>query len=152
MPLADLSIRDAAEGLASAYADPILSCAEARRWEEDLLADDPDATWRAMQTAGRAVGESILQDLQEGGLPSVGRILVLVGKGHNGGDALIALSTLLDRKPGWRALIVLASGSESLRPLTRRALELLDLNRNSRIELVVAARSGADRLADCLSA
>ncbi|MEZ5276663.1 MAG: NAD(P)H-hydrate dehydratase [Opitutaceae bacterium] len=151
MPAPDPPMMDADGSLPSAFADPILSCAEARRWEADLLADDDAATWKAMQAAGRAVGASIFQDLQEVGLPTVGRILVLVGKGHNGGDALIALSTLLERKPEWRALIVLSSGTASLRPLTRRALEMLDLNRNPRIELAVAAGKGGDRVADSLS-
>lgn len=129
--------------LTTQFADPILSCADAQVWEQDLLQDDTVATWQAMQSAGRAVGEAIREDLREQGQRSTGRVLVLVGKGHNGGDALIALGFLLERQPGWRALVVLADGTASLKPLTRKALQGLKPGRNGRIDLEVWRGDGA---------
>lgn len=128
------------------YADPVLSCAASQRWEHDLLGDDPAASWLAMQAAGTGVGEAVLEDLGEQSLPPAGRALVLVGKGHNGGDALIALRVLLDRLPGLRALVVLTAGTQSLRPLTRKALEALDPERNPGIEQVVWRGESGDPL------
>ena len=72
-------------------AHPILSCDEARALEARLFGGDEDREWPAMQRAGRAVGAAVLEDFREiGGFSATGRVLVLVGKGHNGGDALIA--------------------------------------------------------------
>lgn len=133
------------------YADPVLTCAASRDWEHDLLGDDPVASWLAMQAAGKGVAEAVAEDLAEQSLPPVGRALILAGKGHNGGDALIALRVLLDRWPDLRALVVLATGTQSLRPLTRKALEAIDPDRNARIELAVWRGGSGDRLGDCLA-
>lgn len=93
----------------SPYADPILSCAKSRQWEEGILGTDQEAAWRAMNAAGTAIGDAILLDrLEISGRPFA-RILILVGKGHNGGDALIALRRLVDRQPSLQALVILAS-------------------------------------------
>ena len=101
---------------------PVLSPAEARRLEEAILAGDESAEWAAMRRAGRAVGESVLRDSKEaGGFPEAGRLLVLVGKGHNGGDALIAAQTILEARSGATAEVVFVFGSRVLRPLAARA-------------------------------
>ena len=101
---------------------PVLSPAEARRLEEAILAGDESAEWAAMRRAGRAVGEAVLRDSREaGGFPETGRLLVLVGKGHNGGDALIAAQTILEARAGATAEVVFVFGSRVLRPLAARA-------------------------------
>lgn len=134
----------------SPYADPILSCAESRRWEEEVLGTDQAAAWRAMNAAGKAVGDAVILDRLEISERPLARILVLVGKGHNGGDALIALRRLIDRQPGLQALVVLAAGPESLKPLARRALEQLNPNRDHRIEVIGWRGGDAGRLTRCL--
>ena len=102
--------------------DPILSCEEARQLESNLFAGEEGKEWGAMQQAGQAVGSAVLRDSQEmGGLPATCRILVVVGKGHNGGDALIAVASLLEARPGAEAEILFAFGERMLRPLTARA-------------------------------
>ncbi|MBP6863986.1 MAG: NAD(P)H-hydrate dehydratase [Candidatus Didemnitutus sp.] len=79
-----------------------------------------------MQRAGRAIARALLDDAREvGGLPDDMRLLVLAGKGHNGGDALLAAAMLLDDFPLAAADVVLVFGAQSLRPLARRALEVL---------------------------
>lgn len=101
---------------------PILSCNAARRFEERLFAGDEAAEWTAMQRAGRAIAAATLRDAREiGGFPPAGRVLVLAGKGHNGGDALIAAQAVLEKFPAARAEVRFAFGSRTLRPLAARA-------------------------------
>ena len=101
---------------------PILTCAAARRLEEQRFGGDEAQEWAAMQQAGCAVAAAAWRDFQEiGGLPADGRVLVLAGKGHNGGDALIAAQAILAGLPGVRVEVLFAFGSRTLRPLAARA-------------------------------
>lgn len=102
---------------------PVLSCAEAKLWEAGLLKGE-DAEWAAMQRAGAAIAAAIEEDYKEiGGLPDDARILVLMGKGHNGGDAVIAATALLKHRPRARVTVHPAFSAGSPRPLTQRALQ-----------------------------
>ena len=106
----------------AAWSDPILTCAEAKALEERLLGGDEAREWDAMQRAGVAIADAVLEDFKEiGGFPAAGRILALAGKGHNGGDALIATQTILQRHPAARAEVRFVLGERELRPLARRA-------------------------------
>ncbi|MBS0630992.1 MAG: NAD(P)H-hydrate dehydratase [Verrucomicrobia bacterium] len=101
---------------------PILTCAAARSLEEGLFAGDEAKEWPAMQQAGRAIARAVLADFEEiGGFPAAGRILVLVGKGHNGGDALIAAAEILRRFPAAQVELHFVFGERALRPLAARA-------------------------------
>lgn len=101
---------------------PILSCAEARTLEEGLFAGDEAKEWPAMQQAGRAIARSVLADYGEiGGFPANGRVLVLAGKGHNGGDALIAAAEILRQFPTAAVEVLFVFGERVLRPLAARA-------------------------------
>ncbi len=102
-------------------AHPVLTCAEARAWEAGLLKSEA-AEWAAMQRAGAALAAAIVEDFREiGGLPDDARILVLLGKGHNGGDALLAATALLKHRPRTRVTIHPVFSTGSPRPLTQRA-------------------------------
>jgi ADP-dependent NAD(P)H-hydrate dehydratase / NAD(P)H-hydrate epimerase len=104
---------------------PVLSCAEAKAWESRLLVDEP-AEWVAMQHAGKAIALAVVEDAREvGGLAEDASLLVLVGKGHNGGDALLAATEILRRFPYAQAEILVCFGESHLRPLARRALDEL---------------------------
>ncbi len=117
-----------------AASHPILSCDEARELEARLFAGDEEKEWAAMQRAGRAIAEAVLRDFQEiGGFGSNGRVLVLVGKGHNGGDALIAATDVLRRFPGATAEVMFVLGERALRPLAVRAWR--ELSRTGRVEV-----------------
>jgi NAD(P)H-hydrate epimerase len=108
--------------MAPPFAPPILTCAEALAFEQELFGGDEAKEWPAMQAAGRAVAAGVLADFQEiGGFPAGGRILVLAGKGHNAGDALLATRQLLEAYPSARAEVIFAFGDRGLRPLTARA-------------------------------
>ncbi|HVS51101.1 MAG TPA: NAD(P)H-hydrate dehydratase [Opitutaceae bacterium] len=115
-------------------AHPILSCAEARELEAKLFAGDEAKEWPAMQRAGRAVAEAVLRDFEEiGGFPADGRILVLAGKGHNGGDALIAARVLLEKFPAATAEVIFVFGERALRPLAARAWRELAQSARERV-------------------
>lgn len=101
---------------------PILSCAEVRALEERLFKSDEAGEWAAMQRAGRAMADAVVRDFEGiGGFPAGGRILVLAGKGHNGGDALIATQAILERHPHATAEVIFVLGRRLLRPLSARA-------------------------------
>ena len=107
---------------ALAGTSPILTCNEVRALETKLFAGDEEREWSAMQRAGRAIGRAVLLDAEEmGGFAPKGRLLVLVGKGHNGGDALIAATEILGKFPAAVAEIVFVFGVRALRPLATRA-------------------------------
>jgi ADP-dependent NAD(P)H-hydrate dehydratase / NAD(P)H-hydrate epimerase len=135
-----------ATGLHSA-AHPILTGAAAGAWEEKLLLGHEQLEWAAMSRAGRALAAAVLEDAREcGGLPDDARLLVLCGKGHNGGDALIALRTLLEARSRAAALVLVVPGFSALRPLVRRALEDVWRAQGARVEwrCVSGCADGAD--------
>ena len=120
---------------------PILSCEQAAKFEAAYFAGDEAREWAAMQAAGRAVAAGIARDFEEiGGLPTAPRVLVLAGKGHNGGDALLAAAALREARPETRIEVVYAGGALAFRPLARRAREC--------IEKVATPRTAA-QLAGC---
>lgn len=105
-----------------AASHPILSCADAKAFEAVYFGGDEAQEWAAMQRAGRAVAAAVERDFAEiGGLPPAARILVLAGKGHNGGDALIAAQALAAQSPARRIEVVFPFGERALRPLAARA-------------------------------
>lgn len=86
-----------------------------------------------MQRAGERVALSIISDFEEiGGISSDARILLLCGKGHNAGDALLAACVILNRFPNAKADIVFCMGEASLRPLAKRSLKKLREAANQR--------------------
>ncbi|MBI5693878.1 MAG: NAD(P)H-hydrate dehydratase [Verrucomicrobia bacterium] len=122
---------------------PILSCEASRAWEHAIFQGDEAKEWPAMLRAGRALAQAIRRDAEEiGGLPDAGRILVLAGKGHNGGDALLAARELCAGRPDARVEVVFAFGERSLRPLAARAWR--DLVHGARAQVAkVPAPTGA---------
>lgn len=105
---------------------PILLPDEAKKLETDLFAGDEAKEWAAMQQAGHAIGRAVLRGAEEiGGIPAAGRLLVLVGKGHNGGDALLAAETILEQRTSAIAQLICPFGERRMRPLTMRALQAL---------------------------
>lgn len=116
-------------------AHPILSCAESQSVEEALFGGDEEKAWAAMQCAGRTVADGVARDFRElGRFPRDARILVLVGKGHNGGDALIAAQALLRRFRYSTAGVVFASGVSDLKPLAQRAWQNLQNEVGERVK------------------
>lgn len=120
-------------------AHPILSCEETKVLESRLFLGDEKSEWGAMQKAGAAVASAIIEDFLEiGGFPNNGSILVVVGKGHNGGDALIAAHRILERYPQAQAEVLLVYGTSALRPLALRTWQELRNEYADRVNPITA--------------
>ena len=108
------------------FTHPILTCKASEKYEGELLVGDETREWEAMSKAGRALGDSVLRDFQEiASLPESIRVLVLAGKGHNAGDALIASEEILCQYPEARISILFVFGDSNLKTLTQRSLDNL---------------------------
>lgn len=132
---------------------PVFSCAEALAWEQGYFAG-PEADvreWQAMQAAGAGVAAAVRRDADEtGGLRPGASFLVLVGKGHNGGDALIAAQHLLAAVPQSKVYVGLVFGERALRPLATRAWRALQDAARDRLRIVRADEVWPERFAVCL--
>lgn len=118
---------------------PVFSCPETLAWEQACFAgpESEAREWQAMQAAGAGVAAAVLRDAREtGGLRPGARFLVLAGKGHNGGDALIAARHLLAAVPESRAYVGLVFGERALRPLAMRAWRELQESATGRLSVV----------------
>ena len=106
---------------------PFLSCHESLAFERDLLSGDEEAEWQAMTRAGEGLADELARDLREWrNLPRKLRILALVGKGHNGGDALVATRRLLKFLPLGHAFVLPLVPFHDAKPNVRRAVAQLE--------------------------
>lgn len=125
------------------WAHPILSVEATKALEQSLFAGDEKAEWAAMQAAGRAVASGVLEDFEEIGVfPEKGTVLILAGKGHNAGDALLAAAHVLNKRSQARADIWLVFGSRALRPLALRCWQHLQTKYAPRIKLITQRSLG----------
>lgn len=121
-----------------AYAHPILSCNAAACYEKKLFGNHSEKEWAAMQQAGTSLAERIISDFYEiKPFPQNGLLLTLVGKGHNGGDALIATEEIMKNFPDFKAYILLASAEKELKPLTYRSLDRLKKRNKDCLEIAL---------------
>lgn len=106
-----------------AFAHPVLDQAAAARHEEARFASGIDHEAAAMERAGRAVALGIEQSLGErfGSVADGMPVLLIVGKGHNGGDVALAAMHLARRYPTLRFFAILLREVQKMRPLTRAA-------------------------------
>ncbi|MEO0508262.1 MAG: NAD(P)H-hydrate dehydratase [Verrucomicrobiota bacterium] len=111
---------------ALAHAHPVLSCQQSRELEAAVLPDD-SAAWEAMRKAGRGIAMALVRDYQElQPVPDHLRVLALLGKGNNAGDALIACGRLLAEFPRAQVALILTVPADNLKPLAARALQELE--------------------------
>ena len=104
---------------------PIVSCAEMRRIEECTFAAGISAA-TLMEKAGARIAEAVTQ-----WTPRPGRALVFYGKGHNGGDALVAARHLA--AGGWVIELHPQEADPSkLAPLTAQMLAALQSTREQK--------------------
>lgn len=107
-------------------AHPILTCAEALAFERDYFASGIITESAAMNRAGRMLGQAIMRDFREiTDFPERPRILVLAGKGHNAGDAIIAADEVLRFCPYGEVHVVWMLGEMDLRPNVTDAFEAI---------------------------
>lgn len=108
------------------HAHPVLNCKQAREFEPKVLSD-VEAEWRAMKLAGVGVADAILRDYRElFPVPDHLRIVALIGKGNNGGDALIACGHFLAKFPRATVHLILSTEVASMKPLAKRAYDQLE--------------------------
>lgn len=108
---------------------PMMTCAQAKSWEkrffnpENHRSEPPPRERDFMIRAGNGIGKFVLKRLAAR-VPA--HLLVLVGKGHNGGDALIAARKILNAFPKDSVpvkLVFFAENWDALAPLTMDAYE-----------------------------
>lgn len=97
---------------------PIVSAAAMRAAEEAAFASGVEVE-ALMDRAGAGVAAAVRQFF-----PRAGRAIVFVGKGHNGGDALVAAARL--KKAGWEIDLRLVFPEEDCAELTRKKLKALN--------------------------
>ncbi|MDB4474328.1 NAD(P)H-hydrate dehydratase [Opitutaceae bacterium] len=121
--------------------DPILDCAAAAAFEQERFGGDETKEWPAMRAAGEALATAILADLRVAGVNPTqsGRVLVLVGKGHNGGDAMLAAVRFL-AETNWSIEVGFVYGQNRLRPLAGAAWRKLQPASGARGDRVRAVR------------
>jgi NAD(P)H-hydrate epimerase len=93
---------------------PIVSAAAMRAAEEAAFASGVEVE-ELMDHAGAGVAAAVRQFF-----PRSGRAIVFVGKGHNGGDALVAAACL--KQAGWEIDLRLIFAEEDCAELTRKKL------------------------------
>ncbi|MBD5782519.1 NAD(P)H-hydrate dehydratase [Pelagicoccus sp. NFK12] len=134
--------------MASHFFHPVLSCRDSLALEERLLIGE-EASWEAMNRAGTALGLALLKAYSMTGFPQNGlRLLGLIGKGHNGGDALLAFCEMA-RLPGRveEATLLIPTSRGDLKPHTLRAFKMLE----GLCKLRIVERPNEGRLQDVLS-
>ena len=96
---------------------PVLSAQRAKALEASVVSS-MDHEWLIMQRAGLGIAQQVISDYQElRPLPEYVRIIVIAGKGHNGGDALLACKKLLSDLPRATITLLKTCKSESMKPL-----------------------------------
>ena len=129
--------------------DPILDCAASAAFEQDRFGGHEAKEWPAMRAAGAALAESVLADLRIAGVSpqQPGRVLVLVGKGHNGGDAMLAAAQLA-KGTNWTFEIAFVFGQNRLRSLAGAAWrELQSIGGTQRLHVIRRTAVGGPYLA-----
>lgn len=114
---------------------PVLSCAEAKLFEKEFFARPGAASEEsAMDAAGTGVGNAVLRifcgngcrgntDAKSAAAAPISRLLVLAGKGHNGGDAVCAAERIFSQTACRVVFVFFAKDESALAPLTRKFLE-----------------------------
>jgi len=107
---------------------PILTCEESARLEKQLLENNEEKIWSAMSKVGHSLGQAILKDFSEiGSLSLSPHILVLLGTGHNAGDALLSANEIFKHFPTAKIKLLFALGMEKIKPLVEKALATLQV-------------------------
>ncbi len=109
------------------YTHSVLSCSESKAWESSLFEGNEEKEWAAMQQAGKALAQAILKDFHEiRPLPQNLKVLVLAGKGHNTGDAFIAVEEIFKHCLAPQIIIFPVEERGSMKPNTKRALACIE--------------------------
>jgi ADP-dependent NAD(P)H-hydrate dehydratase / NAD(P)H-hydrate epimerase len=111
---------------------PVLSCKESIAFEQEYFKGDPALAAEAMEKAGRALGQAIGEASAKRLFLNPG-ILLILGKGHNAGDALIACDELLKLNPAFGVDIIPVFGTDSWAPAVLPWFQRIAKLPNSRV-------------------
>ncbi|MGY8692606.1 MAG: NAD(P)H-hydrate epimerase, partial [Verrucomicrobiia bacterium] len=129
---------------ALAASHPILSCADSTKLEEALL-DSDSKVWEAMQSVGRQLGRGIFDEYRMTRFsPKALSVFALVGKGHNGGDALLALAELARQGVLGKVVVAIAGSLAELKPNTKHAFDILESQAPNGVLSVFCCRSNGE--------
>ncbi|MEM9226617.1 MAG: NAD(P)H-hydrate dehydratase [Verrucomicrobiota bacterium] len=133
------------------FTHPILTTEESIELEKRILISR-EMQWNAMNNAGRSLGRALLKDFCElAPLPENLRILVLMGKGHNTGDALLAADEIARIHPGADIHVLLTSDKKEMRTFAKRAFDdLMDTGRSTLFNLIKLKHTPFDIVIDGL--
>ena len=102
---------------------PILDNSQAILMEKELL-QSSESEWMAMKEVGYKTSTEVLRDFQElMPIPENMTVLVLCGKGKNGGDSLLVADYIMRTMPRSRVVVLATDARDELHPLTQKALE-----------------------------
>jgi ADP-dependent NAD(P)H-hydrate dehydratase / NAD(P)H-hydrate epimerase len=118
----------------------ILTSSEMRSLEAQVV-EAGTSIEALMEEAGAQVANAVRQFFSR-----PGRVIVFAGKGHNGGDALVAARHL--RQAGWEIKVRLAFPPDRLAALTRKKLQELGLNAADDLD-VCASRTAWKAVPTC---
>ena len=106
---------------------PILNASQSIELEKQSLHSSEDE-WSVMKQFGYKTSFEVLKDFQElKPVPDNLSLLVLCGKGKNGGDSLLVADYIMRKMPRAKVVVLLASsGRDGLHPLTEKALKEIE--------------------------
>ena len=104
------------------YFHPVLTNQAAKDYEKAFFRDDPSEEWSMMQKVGARLGEQIYLDtLEVGGFCDNPAILLVLGKGHNAGDAVLAVDYLTQKISSLKLSVLWSTPYQARRPALQRA-------------------------------
>lgn len=122
----------------------ILTSAEMRATDERTVADGTVPMWALMERAGEAVARFVLRRY-----PEAARVMVLCGKGNNGGDGMVAARLLAGEGVGVRVLLL--GRRAEVEGEARRALEALVESTDEEIVEEAADEAALERLGEAFA-
>jgi hydroxyethylthiazole kinase-like uncharacterized protein yjeF len=129
---------------ALAASHPVLSCEDSAQLEHVLL-DSDSKVWEAMQSVGRQLGRGILDEYRMTRFsPPPLSVFALVGKGHNGGDALLVLAEMARQGVLGKIVVAIAGSLADLKPNTKRAFDILESQAPDSVLSVFCCRSNGE--------
>ena len=101
---------------------PIFTHAQSIKIEEKVFSNK-DKEWEAMQKVAELTAEELIEDFKElKSVPDNLSVVVLSGKGKNGGDSLCVCDYIIRKMPRARVSVLLHCNRSQLNPLAEKAL------------------------------
>ena len=104
------------------YFHPVLTNQAAKNYEKTFFEKKGSDEWSMMQNVGARLGEQIYLDtLEVGGFSVNPSILLVLGKGHNAGDAVLAVDHLTNKVSKLKLSVLWGGPYKTRRPALQKA-------------------------------